>query len=127
MRLDYWTALNKIGNIDFIWADVQGAEEDLILGGRQTLKRTRFFYTEYYDNECYAGQINLDKIYDLVNQFLILKKYKNDVLLENIFANKSLPANIITKFIENAENSGNFNLYCEQFGADLKFLRPSAS
>lgn len=32
-RLDTWVQENNIGNIDFIWADVQGAERELIRGG----------------------------------------------------------------------------------------------
>ncbi len=38
MKLDTYVELNNnIPYIDFIWADVQGAEEDLILGGLNTL------------------------------------------------------------------------------------------
>ncbi|MEN9248224.1 MAG: hypothetical protein Q6L50_08560 [Gloeomargarita sp. GMQP_bins_120] len=36
---------------DFIWADVQGAEVDLIQGGLQALANTRYFYTEYANTE----------------------------------------------------------------------------
>ena len=89
MRLDTWAKLNNITNIDFIWADVQGAEEDLILGGKNTLQKTRYFYTEYYDNECYEGQLRLEQLYHLLNQYLVLKRYSNDVLLENFYANNS--------------------------------------
>ena len=35
--LDSWVKANKINKIDFIWADVQGAERELILGGLKTL------------------------------------------------------------------------------------------
>jgi hypothetical protein len=52
---------NDISFIDFIWADVQGAEEDLILGGLDTLrKRTKYLFTEYNNSEMYEGQINLN-------------------------------------------------------------------
>lgn len=122
MRLDKWTSMNDIEKVDFIWADVQGAEEDLIMGGIETLKRTRFIYTEYYDNECYEGQINLDKLYQLLNQFLILKKYENDVLLENIFANNSLPQAMLADFLKDAVMSGDFKSYCHQYGTSLEVL-----
>jgi len=118
MCLDYWAALNNIRHVDFIWADVQGAEEDMIIGARETLKRTRFVYTEYYDNECYAEQIGFEQLYQLLNQFLVLKKYGNDVLLENFFANKSLPASMLADFKNAALESNNLKYYLYQFGAE---------
>jgi 2-O-methyltransferase len=122
MKLDYWAQRNGISNIDFIWADVQGVEEDLIKGGEEILKRTRFIYTEHYDNECYSGQIKFDQLYQLLNRFLILKKYGNDVLLKNYFANKLLPSNIEGKFISDAISSGEFHLYLHHFDADPEFI-----
>lgn len=123
MRLDDWAFENNVNSVDFIWADVQGAEEDLILGAKETLKNTRFFYTEYYDNECYADQINLDRIYELLNQFLILNKFENDVLLENFFANNSLPRDALSAFLISAIQSGDFNNYCHAFGANYSLQR----
>ena len=41
--------------IDLIWADVQGAEADLIEGGTEALRRTRYFYTEYNNQELIRG------------------------------------------------------------------------
>lgn len=58
-KLDTWFQDNEIEEIDFIWADVQGAEENLIKGGLKTLDRTKYFYTEYDNKEMYEGQINL--------------------------------------------------------------------
>lgn len=63
--LDDWSATHAPDVIDFIWMDVQGAELDVILGGHETLKRTRFIYTEYSNVEQYEGQPHLD---DLVSQ-----------------------------------------------------------
>ena len=48
--------------VDFIWADTQGAEAALIRGGRATLSRTRYLYSEFYPTPMYAGQPNLDEI-----------------------------------------------------------------
>lgn len=64
--LDGWAAENGIRHVDFIWADVQGAEGDLISGGLQTLNRTRYFYTEYSNYEEYRGQITLREIMELL-------------------------------------------------------------
>lgn len=83
-KLDTWVSENSIEFIDFIWADVQGAEEDLILGGINTLKnKTAYLYTEYNNNEMYEKQINLDKIVSLLEVFSVVKVFENDVLLKN--------------------------------------------
>ncbi len=81
--LDAWTAQNAIGDIDFIWADVQGAEGDLIEGARETLARTRFFYTEYDNRELYKGQLTLAEIEQLLSDFRLLTRYRKDALFVN--------------------------------------------
>jgi FkbM family methyltransferase len=69
--------------IDFIWADIQGAEVDLILGGEKAFKNVRYFYTEYSDVEIYEGEITLEKILELMPNFEIVEDYNGDVLLKN--------------------------------------------
>lgn len=83
IKLDDWVAENKIDKVDFIWADVQGAESDLILGALQTLQITDFFYTEFSDAEWYEGQINFETLQSLLNGFHLLHKFKNDALFIN--------------------------------------------
>ncbi len=83
MKLDTWCCQNYVNHIDFIWADVQGAEVDLIRGGREALSHTRYFYTEYNDNEMYEGQLPLRKILRLIPSYKVLHRYKDDVLLKN--------------------------------------------
>jgi 2-O-methyltransferase len=83
MRLDTWSEANHIGLIDFIWADVQGAEIDLITGGRNTLMRTCYLYTEYSNDELYEGQLNLRALLDLLPDFEVVYRFDNDVLLKN--------------------------------------------
>jgi 2-O-methyltransferase len=83
VRLDTWHAKHGYPEIDFIWADVQGAEVDLIYGGQATLQRTRYFYTEYSDSELYAGQINLQRMCQLLPHFEVECRFKNDVLLRS--------------------------------------------
>jgi len=84
LKLDTWIEVEGIDRVDFIWADVQGAEEDLILGGLETLnKKTKYFYTEFYDVEMYEGQPNLKKIKELLPRFEQIGKYGNNVLLRN--------------------------------------------
>jgi FkbM family methyltransferase len=80
MRLDDWAAANRIGTVDFIWADVQGAESDLLVGAQQVLSRTRFFYTEFSDDEWYEGQINFATLSACLPGFSLLHKFTNDAL-----------------------------------------------
>lgn len=82
-RLDTWCREEGIEAIDFIWADVQGAEQNLIMGGKEALSRTRYFYTEYCNRELYEGQIGLQGILKLLPDFEILYRFSNDVLLTN--------------------------------------------
>jgi FkbM family methyltransferase len=84
ISLDKWVKKNKIKKIDFIWADVQGAEKELILGGLNTLnEKTKYFYSEFYNSELYEGQIPLKKILEMLPNFKIIKIYGNNVLLKN--------------------------------------------
>lgn len=84
--LDAWAEQNGIDNVDFIWADVQGAEEDMIKGASKTLRKSKFLYTEYSNREQYEGQINLSKICELLPDFKLLKRFDGDAL----FVNKTL-------------------------------------
>jgi 2-O-methyltransferase len=81
--LDTWCAAAGVQSVDFIWADVQGAEADLILGGGSALVRTRYLYTEYNNDELYEGQPNLDRILHLLPGWAVRHLYEDDVLLEN--------------------------------------------
>lgn len=80
VRLDTWMADSGLDSVDFIWADVQGAEGDLIAGGAETLARTRYFYTEYNDHEMYEGQPTLDQLRAMLSGFELLRVYADDVL-----------------------------------------------
>lgn len=83
VRLDDWRSDNALSKIDFIWADVQGAEGDLIIGAQQTLASTRYFYTEYSNQELYEGGYALEQILSLLPNFEVSELFPNDVLLKN--------------------------------------------
>jgi len=81
--LDSWAAAEDISEVDFIWADVQGAEIDVIQGGQATLSRTRYLYTEYCDVELYEGQQTLEKLLEQMPGWVVHTRFSGDVLLEN--------------------------------------------
>jgi FkbM family methyltransferase len=82
-RLDTWAREQGIAKVDFIWADMQGAEADLIAGGRETLARTRYLHTEYSNDEWYEGQPTLAQLMDMLPNFTVLRRYAMDVLFAN--------------------------------------------
>jgi len=82
-KLDTWCREESVKQIDLIWADVQGAEENLIRGGREALRRTLYLFTEYSNRELYEGQIGLRKIRDLLPDFDVVYRFEADVLLKN--------------------------------------------
>lgn len=84
LKLDTWVKENDIDIIDFIWADVQGAEVDLINGGIDTLNnKVRYFYTEYSNIKMYASDSSIKAITNLLPNFEIVKIFDNDILLKN--------------------------------------------
>ena len=86
-RLDDWCAVNDIRHIDFIWMDVQGAEEDVISGAPKILQATRYLYTEYSNKELYEGQLSLHRLLALLPSFEVVTRYRGDVLLKNTKTN----------------------------------------
>jgi FkbM family methyltransferase len=83
MKLDSWNRLQNLERIDFIWADVQGAEGDLVDGGLETLSKTCLFYTEYSNREWYEGQVTLAQLAAKPPLFEIVAQSGRDVLFRN--------------------------------------------
>ena len=85
ITLDDFCDKNNISVIDFIWADVQGAEESMIVGGKKSFEtRVRFLYTEYSNREYYEGQATLNKIISLLGpNWSVVHDFGTDVLLKN--------------------------------------------
>jgi FkbM family methyltransferase len=84
IKLDTFMETNNIDFIDFIWADVQGAEADMILGGLDTLNsKVKYLFTEVDFNEAYEGAPTVDKILELLPNFEVVNQFENDILLIN--------------------------------------------
>lgn len=83
LRLDTWSVQEGIDSVDLIWADIQGAEADLIRGGARALSATRYLYTEFDERELYAGQLGLAGLLELLPGWEVENMYEFDVLLRN--------------------------------------------
>lgn len=79
-RLDDWASAHGVARVDFIWADVQGAESDLIDGAERVLAHASFFYTEYSNHELYEGQVTLPGLVEKLPDFDLVRRYPMDVL-----------------------------------------------
>lgn len=83
ITLDQWSAQHQITKADFIWADVQGAESDLVEGAGRFLRSSRYFYTEYSNDEWYQGQITLADLLQRLPDFSLMRRYTMDALFKN--------------------------------------------
>jgi FkbM family methyltransferase len=86
VTLDSYVSENKIELIDFIWADVQGAEDYLIEGGKNTFEnKVRYFYTEYAgDAKYYDDSPSKEDIKNMLGEnWSIIADFGTDVLLKN--------------------------------------------
>lgn len=80
VTLDAWAQARQVTAVDFIWADVQGAESDLIHGATRVLRTTSYLYTEYSNTETYAGQANLQDLAEMLPDFELVRRYQWDAL-----------------------------------------------
>lgn len=82
--LDSWAAECGLGDVDLIWADVQGAEGDLVRGGGRTLARTRYLHIETTTStEWYEGEVTTDELLAMLPGWKVLAYFPDNVLLEN--------------------------------------------
>jgi FkbM family methyltransferase len=85
VRFDTLLADYRIPKVDFIWADLQGNESDLIDGAGARLKDVHYLYTEYANTELYRGQILLPTMLETMAHlgWELVEQYENDVYLVN--------------------------------------------
>jgi len=88
ITLDTFTEENNIDLIDFIWADVQGTEERMIIGGRNTFDhKVKYLYTEY-SLDLYEGSPTMERILELLPSYELVELFEptihgGDMLLVN--------------------------------------------
>lgn len=88
ITLDKYVSDKNIDIIDFIWADIQGAEDLMIKGGKETFdKKVRFLYTEYAQDDSksyYENSPNRDILLQLLGEnWEVVKDFGSDILLKN--------------------------------------------
>lgn len=83
VSLDTFYRRQRLGLIDLIWADIKGAQGEMLRGGRRTLERTRYLYTKYSDDETYEGRAALKEMLEVLPDFRVVELWPDAVLLEN--------------------------------------------
>lgn len=84
ITLDSIFAMLGRPQIDFIWANIQGAEKRMIRGGlAKALPHTRYLYTEFSGGGLYCDDATLEDIVALLPGWRIVENWGSDVLLEN--------------------------------------------
>lgn len=70
--------------VDLIWADVNGAEREMIEGGRKMLQRTRYLLTEFARGpQLFEGQASLWELSRMLPDWDPAAIFDNDILLKN--------------------------------------------
>lgn len=83
--LDVWAKEHNVHLIDFIWADVEGAERLLIEGGMNTLRKTRYFYTECHDINYFENQLTCKEMINILKgEFEVADVIPYNMLFKNI-------------------------------------------
>lgn len=82
--LDGFCDQHGIDHIDFVWADIQGAERDMIAGGSKILMKTKFMFLERMHDELYEGQwVGEDTVKALAEDWGVVANFPDDILLYN--------------------------------------------
>ena len=89
LTLDTFCIEQNIKKIDFIWMDVQGAEDSIFRGAVNVLKSTKYIYTEYSNTELYEGQKNLKNIDLQLENFDFVETFESGGGTDALFKNKN--------------------------------------
>ena len=81
--LDAIAEREHIDRIDLLWVDIQGAERDMIAGGRATLAKTRYMMIEAESVEMYEGQALKPELLAMLPEWEVLHDWDYDLMLRN--------------------------------------------
>ena len=82
--LEAIAALEELYHIDLLWCDIQGAERDMIEGGRATLRKTRYMMIEAEPEvELYEGQALKPELIAMLPEWEIIKDFGYNLFMRN--------------------------------------------
>jgi FkbM family methyltransferase len=81
--LDYIFRQENLDHIDVLWVDIQGAERDMIEGGQEALKRTRFLFIEAEKRVLYEGQAIQGELLAMLPGWTVIGDFDFNLLLRN--------------------------------------------
>lgn len=82
ITLDDLFAASGFDHIDLLWVDLQGGEKDMIAGGKEALKNTRYLFIESeYAEELYAGQAMRPELLSLLSGWTVMQAFDFNLLL----------------------------------------------
>lgn len=85
ISLDTLYKENNVSLCDFVWCDVEGAYAEVVRGGTEAFKKTRFFYTECEDVETYEGEIMYPALKEMMEGigWELVNRFRYDALFRN--------------------------------------------
>lgn len=81
--LDTLFVRERLGHIDLLWVDVQGAEADMIRGGSLALAATKYLFMEAETKLLYEGQVLREDLLTMLSTWEVVQEYKWNLLLRN--------------------------------------------
>jgi FkbM family methyltransferase len=81
--LDEIFAENNLSKIDLLWVDIQGAEKEMIAGGQNALKYTRYIFMEAEYEEMYEGEALKQELITMLPDFTLIGDFDFNIVLRN--------------------------------------------
>ncbi len=82
--LDEICKRERLDHIDLLWVDIQGAEKDMIEGGRKTLEQTKYLFMEAEPEvELYAGQALKSELIAMLPEWVMVEDFGYNVFMRN--------------------------------------------
>ena len=75
------TIAKDLPRIDLLWVDIQGAERDMIAGGREALAKTHHIFIEAEEVEMYEGQALRPELLAMLPDFEVMETFDYNLLL----------------------------------------------
>lgn len=84
LSLDQLCRDEKLTSIDLLWVDIQGAEREMIKGGRNGLAMSRYCFMEAEAVELYEGQALKPELISLMEGWEVIEEFEFNILLRNL-------------------------------------------